>query len=764
MRFKLLFIILSFHTVYLFAQKDETILSGEIISGDNVMVERYSVYVLSPTDSTVLQSEMFYNRHFEMPVKVDLPFVVKIRALLYADTTLYISTVSQLNLGQIHLNSSFVLDDVVVYGSLRYKRSDIETIIITDTLRKGINSSAMLLGRLKGIKNDWITETISVGTESNVLVLVNGREVPSNYAMGLKPERIKKVHIIRQPAGKYSGYTVVLDLELFEDYVGLDISPNFSGMLSLKNKHTNREIFSVDGTWSRDRLNFYGTLAYNLKTEYQVSEYEKAYGKVYSEISSPIDLSVPNKQIKQNRGMIHLGSDYRIAMNQYLNLQVQTSKNDVKSESLFNIKSGAPNNLSSATNRAKNDYISEIYVVDFSYKGELSKRWNLNFSLLYNYYKITEKRAYSHSDGYSFERNYEGSKNYLRPYMGMKFEISKGWTLLIDNSLTWRNFTNQEKEENRQIYKSEDLRNRFNLNMKFSPMQRLELSLGTSWLATKDRYNEKKRTTSSLIPYFKLFWQPIKLIEVNLNYYNSIDNPTLEQLSPLKWQVDKMMFHEGNPYLRPRVMHYIEGQIELDKLFKVVLMHKISSNDITQYYYDKGITIETLTNSEYRHSYVGIEGGWNLGNGFSLSALLNYQWYTRHHSLYDKKKGHTYTIDSQLSYSLPRKGINILASFYLRKDCLPLLQGREYMQEEILLLGVNKLFLNDKLSTTLAFAMPTGLLSKRTFHQIEIPEFRSITYGDSRFNSYVVSLNLRFRIGNNKSKRQSQKSVIEHEK
>lgn len=46
-----------------------------------------------------------------------------------------------------------------------------------------------------------------------------------------------------------------------------------------------------------------------------------------------------------------------------------------------------------------------------------------------------------------FERNYEGAKNYLRPYIGVIFELSPEWTLLMDNSLTWRNFTNYEKGE-----------------------------------------------------------------------------------------------------------------------------------------------------------------------------------------------------------------------------------------------------------------------------------------------------------------------------
>lgn len=768
MRVKILVlaIIWLFSHLSLYAQRKEVVITGEIVSDNNEEIDGYNVYVLSYADSTMLASGLFFDKHFELAVKGEFPFIVNIRSFVFADTTFCVSETSQLNLGEIRLTNPILLNEVMVTGTLKHRKSDLETIIITDSLREGVTSAAMLLGRLKGIKNDWMTESISIGVESNVLILVNGREMPSNYALSLKPERIKKVEIIRHPTGKYSGYPVVLNLELYEEYVGWDIAPKFSGMMSLKNKHTNREIFSIDGTWSRDRWNVYGSLACNLKKEYQVSEYKKVYDNAYFELSSPIDLSSPNKEIGQNRGSIYLGSDYRIANNQSLHLQMQASINDMTSESLFDIKSGVLKELLSTTNSSKNNYHSENYAVDFSYRGELSKRWKLDFSLLYNHYRIDEERMYRQGDEHLFERNYEGAKNYLRPYIGVIFELSPKWTLLMDNSLTWRNFTNYEKGGNREMYKSEDLSNLLNANIKFNPSRYFDLSLGGSWITIKDKHYDRSRVSSSLIPYLKLYWQPIKWIDFNLNYFNTIDNPTLDQLSPLRWQVDKMMFHEGNPYLKPRVMHYIEGQIELNKLFKVTLMHKISRNDITSHYQKReGSIIESLTNSEYRHSYVGVEGDWNLGKGFSLAILLNYQWYKRYKLITEMQKGYTYTIDTQLTYSLPRIDLTILTSFYLRKDWIPLLKGREYMQEEVFMLGVNKSFWDDKLSATFAFAMPTNILPKRIFQQIEIPEYRSITYNDSRLNSYVISLNLRMRIGSNRnSKHQIQRLPIEQEK
>lgn len=87
-----------------------------------------------------------------MAVKGEFPFIVNIRSFVFADTIFYVNETSQLNLGIIRLTSSNFLDEVMVTGKLQHKKSDLETIIITDSLREGVTSAAMLLGKLKGVK------------------------------------------------------------------------------------------------------------------------------------------------------------------------------------------------------------------------------------------------------------------------------------------------------------------------------------------------------------------------------------------------------------------------------------------------------------------------------------------------------------------------------------------------------------------------------------------------------------------------------------
>ncbi|SJL23969.1 carboxypeptidase-like regulatory domain-containing protein [Porphyromonas gingivalis] len=107
------------------------------------------------------------------------------------------------DIGEVLMNEAVMsLETVSVTAALRRTGATKETIMITDSLRKGAISSARLLDKIPGIRTDWITEAVKIGHEDNVSVVVNGHEVEPQYAMSINPKRIKKVEIIRYPTGK----------------------------------------------------------------------------------------------------------------------------------------------------------------------------------------------------------------------------------------------------------------------------------------------------------------------------------------------------------------------------------------------------------------------------------------------------------------------------------------------------------------------------------------------------------------------------------
>lgn len=671
------------------------------------------------------------------------------------------------DMGEVLMNEAVMnLETVSVTVALRRTGATKETIMITDSLRKGAISSARLLDKIPGIRTDWITEAVKIGHEGNVPVVVNGQEVEPQYAMSINPKRIKKVEIIRYPTGKYADYPVIVNLELFEDYVGWDIAPRLTAMSSLRHKYTNRENVAGNVTWSMNRWNLYGSAEYGHRHLYDVSAFEKRYGDLYAEQTADIDLYDPNMRSRRHSGMINMGVDYRLTPLHIVSLQTRVDLDKYKEQDDHLLFTGIPGTPSQKFRLSGNSYEAQSSAVRASYKGTISAKMNLTADLLYNHYHVDEERIYRLGEDYLSEKAYRGRKDYFAQSINMAYGVSSKWKLLLDNTFTWRRYVNREKTAHDFSFQSEDLRNRFNAGFEYSSGRRFELSAGSSLLTIRNSERGENRTVSSFIPYLKLYWQPIDFIGLRLDYFNSVDYPTLDQLSTTQWQVDPYMIHKGNPDLKARIMHYAEAQLQLGRLFKLTYMHKISDDDITLFYerMPDGLFVETLTNCKYRHAYLSIEGDYTPAKGLNLTALANYQWYTRYKTPDDKRYGYTYTFDTQLVYALPKAKMNLVSNYYLRYDWLPLLQGREYFQEELLGCGVNRMFFDNKCSATLMFGLPTNLISKRTFREIDIEGYRSVTYGDGRMNSFIVSLNVRYSLGNGKARRYSSETQIEQEK
>ena len=68
------------------------------------------------------------------------------------------------------------------------------------------------------------------------------------------------------------------------------------------------------------------------------------------------------------------------------------------------------------------------------------------------------------------------------------------------------------------------------------------------------------------------------------------------------------------------------------------------------------------------------------------------------------------------------------------------------------------------MAVSLVVSLPTKIIPKNTYKEIDIPDFKYQSYGDGRINSFALSLNIRLLLGNKKSKRNTQGIQIEQEK
>ena len=654
------------------------------------------------------------------------------------------------------------LKDVVVVADMVSRNASKETIFITDSLRKGTVSAIQLLAKLPGITTDWGTDEVNVGKDKNVPIVINGKEVKREYAISLNPKRIKKVEIMRYPAGKYSDYPVVLNIELADDYKGWDVSAFTRNLYSFRNKHSNREAIGTSFTYTLPKVNLYGSLSFNHRQNYDVSGYEYSSMSDLVIKSEAADYKKPNISTRNNMGSFSLGADYRLSNNQILSAQAWIERKGTKQNDSFSVF----NNDKFYELNSLDDFKTDDYTIGLFYKGKFANHLNLSSELIYNWYDIHEDRIYSEKDNIVLSP-YKGNKNYWRYYLSANYYLGNKVSLWADYTQIWKDYSNSDRNENIVLYNSKETRSKLMGAISYQPFRNFNALLGTHLLTVKDE-NQLKAVSekhTSWMPLFKGYWKPVKWMYLQYNYFCDVEYPNLDQLSTVRWQVNDVLWHRGNSELKPRIMHYSEITVNFVHIVKIDYMYKQSKDEMIDYYLQEDDkTYQTQANCNYRHNYLGMEGDYNLGKGVELSFVANYQWYHRYMKDDTKHFGRTWYLDTQLLWNVPNTKLSFMASYFLRHDKLPLLQGKQYDEEEKLFVGTSYSLLKGKLPISLEVSIPTSMISKKTYTKVSLPNFAYQIYGDNRVNAFVALISVKYSLGKGKTTKLNNSKNLDMEK
>ena len=654
------------------------------------------------------------------------------------------------------------LKDVVVVADMVSRNASKETIFITDSLRKGTVSAIQLLAKLPGITTDWGTDEVNVGKDKNVPIVINGKEVKREYAISLNPKRIKKVEIMRYPAGKYSDYPVVLNIELADDYKGWDVSAFTRNLYSFRNKHSNREAIGTSFTYTLPKVNLYGSLSFNHRQNYDVSGYEYSSMSDLVIKSEAADYKKPNISTRNNMGSFSLGADYRLSNNQILSAQAWIERKGTKQNDSFSVF----NNDKFYELNSLDDFKTDDYTIGLFYKGKFANHLNLSSELIYNWYDIHEDRIYSEKDNIVLSP-YKGNKNYWRYYLSANYYLGNKVSLWADYTQIWKDYSNSDRNENIVLYNSKETRSKLMGAISYQPFRNFNALLGTHLLTVKDE-NQLKAVSekhTSWMPLFKGYWKPVKWMYLQYNYFCDVEYPNLDQLSTVRWQVNDVLWHRGNSELKPRIMHYSEITVNFVNIVKIDYMYKQSKDEIIDYYQqEEDKTYQTQANCNYSHNYLGMEGDYNLGKGVELSFVANYQWYHRYMKDDTKHFGRTWYLDTQLLWNVPNTKLSFMANYFLRHDKLPLLQGKQYDEEEKLFVGTSYSLLKGKLPISLEVSIPTSMISKKTYTKVSLPNFAYQIYGDNRVNAFVALISVKYSLGKGKTTKLNNSKNLDVEK
>ncbi|MDE6008917.1 MAG: hypothetical protein K2G90_06880 [Muribaculaceae bacterium] len=200
-------------------------------------------------DSTLIEASLSDSDGMARLILAETPFLIKGTSTGYAPAVIqfYGSNDSIL----LKLSPEEVqLEGIEVTASIQRDAEGKEIFTITDEMRKNTNNAANLLAKLPGVSVNQATETLRIGTESNIKIIVDGQEVSRQYAMSLNPKRIKSIEIERNPSGRYAGSPMVVNIILNKNYQGIDLSIQGKYTQFLQNGFSNNEgeTFNVTST------------------------------------------------------------------------------------------------------------------------------------------------------------------------------------------------------------------------------------------------------------------------------------------------------------------------------------------------------------------------------------------------------------------------------------------------------------------------------------------------------------------------------------
>lgn len=237
-------------------------------------------------------------------------YSVEISALGYEKMTLEVDLKTDTDLGNILLQpKTAVLEEVIIAGErVKAKKDPDRTIyFMNEKIYQVSNTGTDMLSYIPGIKID-LMKNISINGNTNIKILVDGKERDKNFMDQLDPERIDRVEIINSPGTRYDAtISGVVNIILKEKS-----GPGFNGHIFVEVPVSRSIIYSFPGysiNYSSGKLDLFTSYT----GEFSYFDIVESDSR---EINNESGLSeVKTKQFVRQKDwshIFHLGADYKL--------------------------------------------------------------------------------------------------------------------------------------------------------------------------------------------------------------------------------------------------------------------------------------------------------------------------------------------------------------------------------------------------------------------------------------------------------------------
>lgn len=671
--------------------------------------------------------------------------------------------------------SPIALKDVVVTANYELHDIDKDSYIINDSLRKGTTFAADMLGNLKGITYNWYDNSISIFGQKNILLLVNGIEKNDDYIKNINPKRIQKVEVIHNPGGRYvsDNYAAIINLILYEDYIGWDL--NLADNTKINSNKLDKyewlfnEEVNPNFTYTSNKITVNASSNYSQKRMSFFDTYKEIYPGIIENFSRPIDGQVPNLKKEESNYLLSSGLDYEISKKHSLSFQGKYFSGNENTNFNYLIQtSGANNVLNSSQRTGQINGKPQEWIGTLFYQGKIGEHLTLYSDFNYDYYLKNSVSNITQENWLSTGYKYRNWKNFTRFNIDITYTFKNDASLKIGYSNAWKEYLSKNLSSGIQESQSENYRDRFFSYYSYKFDKNLSVSLGGALEKIHYQNNDTASSYLAFIPDFKLMYKPTKSIDAVLQYYTTIDYPTLAQSSIYTFRTDSLMSSSGNPYLTQALYNNALFRLRLFNSLTINSTYCYSKNNITPFYELKNdnLILNTYVNSMLNKFSASVSYETLFLKYFILSTNMSFE--------HDKisYSGNTNTCntwgnESFLMYMNRKKGFRAML-YYTSKNRNDLsLQGIQKGGESFWMISMMKSCCNDKLSLSAMYILPIKWLLYTTEGRSVNTEYYQYnssinTFDDLMKNMIMLKINYRLDHGKRTIKNEY-KATVDHE-
>lgn len=596
------------------------------------------------------------------------------------------------------------LSEVVVVQKTVQHKAGKDVYVITPQFQEKAFSTMDLLKRLPGVTVDNLSQKIAVRMDNRVLLLVDGKQQPSEFMRTLNSEQVAKVEIAHVIPEKYriAGYKYIINIVLRKK-TGHNLSlqnfmmysPGNNGEDNLANEQP-----KLNYSYSGDKLKVSAGYGYaNIHWNYPLA-FSKAYlggQRIETRDVSPQHPSDFNFSRTNN---VFLGIDYALRKGHTLYLRSSFLHSNDNHSNTFSFYDG----LSVSNEMFGNSNSYNNYKAQVGYEGQWGTRLSYNTSISLDR-QVGNVTAYYTDNNSRSTRYYKNWKTFAQGDLDLTYNVNDVLALNFGYSFLWNSYHNGINASNL-ITKNTFRRNNTYLYADWMLTQQLSLHAGivaelfsTASMGRNSFYKE-------LLPNIQLLYMPSEVVRVVGEFSSQMVCPNQSQLSGAAYQIDEKMWAVGNTGLRPSRKNSLSLQAVLWDNLTLGVVRETHQQYITPFYssdtngYYKSLVNAKLSSWNFLAMY-----DWQLAKNFTLASGITIASSKISNGELSNRQTNA-VVNCKLSWFSKRWGLNAEVEYAKEMVRNALLQGWEEAGQDLWLLSLQKTLMHRQLNISLNYIPP----------------------------------------------------------